>query len=381
VLARTRHIHYEPADTLSPQHQDILHHLLTAEPDYQMYSEDLGWSVKANGASSLYQANAMGIRADREYALSSPTERLRIVSFGDSFTHGDDVLNRSTWEVDLEALDPQLELLNFGVSGYGLDQAYLRYLQDGAPFQADVVFIGFMSENIYRNVNRYRPFYYKDTTLPLAKPRFTVEDGELALLPNPLPTLADYDVLLSQPQQTLAQLGQDDYYFSSHYKTGWFDFSPTVRFLKIAANEVRRGELIVEDGYYNEGSEAFQVTTAIFDAFYETAVHNNSLPIILVFPSRDDIERHQQEGTSQYAPLLAYFDDQDYLYLDIQGAFDEVEPQANLDDIVNAHYSPDGNQLVAEYLAAYLATQGFEAAGDTTEMLRYYQCVFDPTCK
>ena len=47
-----------------------------------------------------------------------------------------------------------------------------------------------MLENINRVVNRYRPFYDQSVT-PLAKPRFVLRDGRLALLPSPVRSIDD----------------------------------------------------------------------------------------------------------------------------------------------------------------------------------------------
>ena len=52
----------------------------------------------------------------------------------------------------MESYDSNMEVINFGVGGFGLDQAYLRYLEDGIQYKSHIVMIGFMSENIYRNV-------------------------------------------------------------------------------------------------------------------------------------------------------------------------------------------------------------------------------------
>jgi hypothetical protein len=75
----------------------------------------------------LYVSNSAGIRSNREYNLIAPPGVTRIVAFGDSFTHGDEVPNQETWEYLLEQSRDEVEVMNFGVQGYGADQAYLRY--------------------------------------------------------------------------------------------------------------------------------------------------------------------------------------------------------------------------------------------------------------
>src|SRR5439155_12092273 len=83
---------------------------------------------------------------------------VRIAAFGDSFTHCDGVANSFTWEYLLERLNPALEVLNFGVGGYGTDQALLRYELEGMAFHPHIAILGFLPENIHRVVSVFRSF-------------------------------------------------------------------------------------------------------------------------------------------------------------------------------------------------------------------------------
>src|SRR5207249_3786660 len=115
-------------------------------------------------------------------SIPSPGVR-RILAYGDSFTHCEDVEIQDCWTSRLEQLLPGTEILNLGVNGYAPDQAWLRYRRDGAAWRPCAVLIGSMVENINRVVNRFRPFYSPTVELPLAKPRFVVEQGRPVLLP------------------------------------------------------------------------------------------------------------------------------------------------------------------------------------------------------
>ena len=128
LLSTLRHVNFSPVNTctLLPRHQKAIRDLLADRSRYIAFSPALGWTVKPGGASDLYRANDQGLRADRNYDLAPAEGVLRILAFGDSFTHANGVPNAQTWEARLEAMDPGLEVLNFGVPGYGLDQALLR---------------------------------------------------------------------------------------------------------------------------------------------------------------------------------------------------------------------------------------------------------------
>jgi len=69
-----------------------------------------------------------------------------------------------------------------GVGGYGTDQAYLRFKLNTQD-KSKVVIMGFLTENIFRNVNQFRNLLYPDHRYAL-KPRFILDrDGNLELIP------------------------------------------------------------------------------------------------------------------------------------------------------------------------------------------------------
>jgi len=171
----------------------------------------IGWtrlalpSLAAPGQAS--EINAAGMRDDKEYAPFPSAGIVRIEAFGDSFTFSSDVTLQQSWARRLAGMSPRLEVLNYGVGAFGLDQAYLRYLEKGTAFHPHVVFIGYMTENFQRDVNVFRPFYssvYGDWIF--SKPRFQLHNGELVLLKNPLPSVQEYRRLLQHPAEVLQDL-------------------------------------------------------------------------------------------------------------------------------------------------------------------------------
>lgn len=350
LLEKYRQIKYEPVDVISTRHADIINNFIEQKTNYVTFSPNLGWAIKRNGSSKLYRANSSGIRSDKEYALTPRRGVLRISAFGDSFTHCDGVSNNETWQSIMESYDSNMEVINFGVSAYGTDQAYLRYLEEGGQYKSHIVLIGFMTENIYRNVNTYRPFYFPETGLPLSKPRFVIKDGKLSLIRNRMQSLHDYKMLLLYPQDVLSEIGINDYYFQNRYKSNKFDWSPTVRVVKILAQEVKkklRNQDIIVNDRYNENSEAFRVTKKIFDVFYNASINNQSMPIILIFPNRNAVIRYHRQKRKRYSTLLSYFKSTGYKYIDLMDAFENTDVK---DLFVAVHYSPFANKLVAKYI-------------------------------
>jgi hypothetical protein len=157
------------------------------------YDPLLGWTALENFSSRGYSYNSFGIRrqrSDDEISQEIPPDHLRIALFGDSFTHAEDVVFENTWGHLLENLlirsGIKAEVLNFGFSAYGIDQAYLRWSRDGKTLHPHIVILGLQLENTNRNGNLIRPLYIPER-LPRSKPRFISEKGALRLINTPVP--------------------------------------------------------------------------------------------------------------------------------------------------------------------------------------------------
>ncbi len=367
LLKKKKNKFYDPViSSLTEKQVNIIKSHLTNNSDsFGAHHPLIGWTIRKNGITKdgLYKANSRGIRSDKEYPFMPRKDVIRLSAFGDSFTFGDEVSNENTWEEQLHIINSKLEVLNFGVSGYGLDQAYLRYTDDGILYNSHIVLIGFMAENIYRNVNIFRPFYwsvYENSIF--TKPRFIITDDNLVLLKNPLPSLEDYRIFLKNNKAMLSQIGSNDYHYQIRYQEGSFDFLPSVKFTKVITYYYRKkfSTLAIEKSkLYNDKSEAFLVTVKIFDKFYQSVLDNASLPVIIIYPDVNDQYRYRRDKTKRYEPLIEYLKTNKYYYIDILAAFEKYEETYSVEDLAVGkwgHYSPLGNRIIAEYVDSFLKT-------------------------
>ena len=163
------------------------------------YSPILGWDNKPN--TQRTQKNTAGLPWTATFdASGARTNSLFkyntvISSYGDSHTLCAEVNDDETWQYYLSR-KIEANVQNFGVGGYGTDQALLKLERNlKAGIQTPYVILGIHQENITRIVNTFRPFLRQRTRVKLGfKPRFVVENGNLKLIPNPMPqlnTLAD----------------------------------------------------------------------------------------------------------------------------------------------------------------------------------------------
>ena len=354
LLARTRNIRYDPRPTvLSADQKSILTEFLKRLSPTAI-DATLGW---VNPPS---HTNSAGIRDDREYATMPPPGTIRISAFGDSFTYGGDVSLGENWTKQITAIDPSIEVLNYGVGGYGLDQAYLRYLKVGTDYHPNIIFIGYMSQSVDRQVNVLPAFYTNMFhNLVFTKPRFRLEGDRLALLSNPLSTFSDYENFLRNDTVVLPELGRNDYWYQINYSRGKLDFLPSVRLGKVFWGQVNQrviNPIFTLDGQYNTKSEAYLITAKILDGFYQKVLDNGALPIILVFPDRNDQTRSRQGEIRRYAALLEHFRSKGYRYIDVLDALEPYNSRYSVAQLTVAwgHYSPIGNTIIANYILTQL---------------------------
>lgn len=362
---RAKGVEYEPLPSvLSQEQKNLIAARLLDGPTMQGHHPILGWAPKPNTVLKDRTINSQGIRSAHDYSHDVDSQRVRVSAFGDSFTFGSDVDDQSTWEYQLEAQDARFEVLNFGVGAYGLDQAYLRYVQDGVHFKPDIVAIGFMSENIYRNLNVFRPFYSSMyQTSIYTKPRFSVENGTLSLVKNPLTTMDDYRRFVTNDEAVLREIGNKDYFYQAGYLAGPMDRLPSVRLVKIAMRSVKEklNPVVTWEGSYAVSSEAFILTTKLLGEFHCAILQHESLPIIIVYPDLGDFARYHSQKTRRYEPLLEHLRRQGFRYLDALDAFVAHDPHVPVDRLTVGqwgHYSQYGNEIVAKYLQRYLSDQG-----------------------
>jgi len=359
MLRKIHHIRYQPIPfPIFQEQKEMIRDILLDNKVFLTYSATLGWTVKPNSESKSapYRSNSQGIRADRNYPLEVPTSgHFRLAAFGDSFTFCADVANHETWEAQLESIDRHLEVLNFGVNGYALDQAFLRYKEDGAKFHPHIVLIGHMSENIRRLLSTFRPFYNPKTRAPLGKPRFILQNDQLVLVGNPLPKREDLERLVNDDRGVLERLKAHDYYATRGYFKGPFDFLASVRIMKIAASLFLRGDDVIKKRIYNTSGEAYQLTTKLIDEFYRLAESNSSVPIVLLYPNPNDLRMYIQNHKTSYSPLVEYLEKKGYRYIDLLDVFkDKIGSKEKIMELVPSHNSPEANKLIAHFIYSYL---------------------------
>lgn len=328
------------------------------EPGPTRFDAELGWVpiagarvITSDGLLTAY--NSIGARSQREYTERPGPDVLRVACFGDSFTHGDEVSNADTWSEQLEHTHPRIEVLNFGVGGYGTDQALLRQRRNGLH-GARVACMGLFLDNVGRNVNRYRPWYWPNSPSCVAKPRFVLVDGELELVPIPYATREELVEAVASGR-VLEDLTPHEFWSAA---TRW----PWTRHSSIA--RLSRGYFL-----YRERSnerwltsledEPYNVSLALLTAFHrETLERGAQRSIVILFVGEAELARRATGGSRYWQTLAGDLAARGIETLDVSDALLDAwiaagdRPQSVL--FSGHHYSRTANGIVARELAKLL---------------------------
>lgn len=325
------------------------------------FDAELGWTARAGfqdpgGAETI---NSIGARGAREYADDPPSGILRLTTFGDSFTYGAHVAGDETWQAALEARHERVEVLNFGVGGYGTDQALLRARRQRSRLAGTFAVLGLMLENVGRNVNRYRPLWYPKAGGAVAKPRFRLAEGDLTLVPSP--ARSQDDLLASVRDGTILErlaphehwLDRPDLGLLRHVALG-----------RIAGALWAHRERDVARLWCDPGGEPRAVTLAIVRTFAREVLEAGALgALIVVFPREDDL-RSLRDGDAYWADAVAELRQDGLDVLDVAPAlaarWDALGGASGL--YRHGHLTAAANAVVAEAIARHLRATELGAA-------------------
>ncbi|MEM7426660.1 MAG: hypothetical protein AAF441_11220 [Pseudomonadota bacterium] len=308
------------------------------------YDARLGWIPKGD----LDEHGARVDTSGHSYATAC------VEMYGDSFTWSDEVQGRHAWPNDLSGF-LGCRVLNFGVGGYGSDQALLRYL--GNQRHADIAVLNHLSENIMRNANQLRNLIYPGKQLAL-KPRFVLEKGTLKYVSVP-------EVDVNQLDQAATRLVHE--FFVPDGKSGIrseFTFPYTYTLLGMATGHYRisarlRGEP-AHARFYDADHPAggLELTSRIVGRFVAEARAKGQIPLITIIPMCKDLKFAEIHGVLPHQSLVQSLKDQGIEVFDFSAAFRERADFESLYIDCRGHLNKAGYRFMATTFARYLEQKG-----------------------
>lgn len=280
--------------------------------------------------------------------------------YGDSFTWSAEVDNEHAWGNVLSKL-VSCRVANYGVGGYGSDQAYIRFRRNTND-ESSIVFLNHLSENILRNVNQFRDLLYPGTGLGF-KPRFIInEKGILELLPLPTFDVTQYKDVVMHPNK---------YFKNEYFIPGGTSgltlasFPYTISIIKALKHFRIKAKLHDEPSYLefykkNHASRALEITSAILEAFYNDAIERGKIPIITIIPTGRDLLYFLKYDVWPYDSLIDKLSDHDILVFNFGPGI--IKHLNNSDpcllfDKCSAHYNETGYKILANVAYELLIDQ------------------------
>ncbi len=154
-------------------------------PEFHRLDDNRGWAPRPGVAGwwtvegeAYVDNNAAGFR-DRDHALAKPAGVYRIAVLGDSFTEARAIpLDQTYWSIAGErlaaCLGTPVEMLNFGVNGYGAAQELITLRDHALAYRPDLILLAIYTGNDIWNNSRALDGHQD-------RPYYTLEDGILAL--------------------------------------------------------------------------------------------------------------------------------------------------------------------------------------------------------
>jgi hypothetical protein len=328
------------------------HYLSVRDPN-------LGWPSPIANADNL---DSSGARVSPAF----PTPGTECVSlYGDSFTFGSEVNNEQAWG-NILARNLGCRVANFGVGGYGTDQSVLRFTANTKDSSSTVI-LGIFADNVLRNVNQYRYFLTGGETLGL-KPRFVLRGDILTVSPLPKLSYPEFRNAITDPRNSIWQ--HEFFLPDTDYGPTIWRFPYTLSFAKLmlskktwnlAIDAVRHVPSWID--FYKEGhpSRALETTAAIVEQFKKVADLRGKSAFVILFPTPASFATFKNTKVSVFDPLVNRLQKKGISVVDLTKDFVTSLRDRNFCDIVTrhdacvGHFDPEGNQMVAELVAHYIA--------------------------
>jgi len=231
---------------------------LTTPYPFDVYDARFGWKVKSNAKvihtkPNLWEVdistNSFGLRGDSPKNQRNPSNTFRVGFIGASQTFGESVNDNEVYVSLLDKMLSNIEVLNFGVRGYGTDQMLLYYEDEAKSYDLDVTVLAFAFHHIPRNVSSFT-FY--------AKPYFIKKNNNLELLGAPVPN--DFDLFDKEIEES---------------KVSFLNKSVLMRMV------LKYFRTLNEYKVYDKEGEVWDITKLIITHFARAVEQNNSHFVLL----------------------------------------------------------------------------------------------------
>jgi len=270
------------------------------------------------------------MRDFREYNYKKEN-KTRILILGDSYTFGNGVeLNESYAEILRKKFNEDIEIINFGVPGYGLNQEAVYFLEEGKKYFPDIILIQFTPNDFgdYKIIKENDSFYVN---------KITIADNEGFLISG------------SGKDKGIHGL---HVYFLKKIRVYGFIYQKSRAILSPIINRYLKSNV---PGYFLEkNSETYKKYLEIYQENLKIIKENTNAKIFFFAgPSRDDFAT-SEEIKKEYS--LDYETNTSQIYGDLNKIAESLNIsfiKINFSDLnlfikIDGHWTPEGNKIIAE---------------------------------
>jgi hypothetical protein len=348
---------------------------LVAAHAARSYDPELGWCRRPGETATeitetgptRYSVDAAGRRTNPgfEDQRSAP-----IACFGDSFTFCRLVDDDHTWPHHLSRLTG-VNVANYGVGNYGLDQALLRLERELPGLDADLVVMGVVPETIARIHSMWKHYFEYGNALAF-KPRFQLTPDGLVLHPSVIVCPQDFgnyslhlphvqsldpfyqrkfrrDLLAFPYLPRLLWRGRRHLPILFHLSLGALRGRRDHGFRKAFAVVTRENRRLASRLYQEAGARA--LLTALIERFADTCTAAGKQAALVILPQPGDLTQVPAVHENFFAALAPILP-----VIDLTADFRDHPDPAGLYAYgkLGPHPSDHGNRLIAEVLAQRL---------------------------
>jgi hypothetical protein len=323
--------------------------------DYEAYLElrdpIVGWP-----SPRLFGTGEYDIKGSRiSPQFPDPSTDACVSLFGDSFTWGAEVAPEDSYGNVLSQL-LGCRVANYGVGGYGTDQAAIRYMNviaDDAP----VVVLGHFSEDIIRNVNQLRDFIAGGRFG--FKPRFILRSEVLEMVPLPNLSAAEYGSVVTRSRELLPY----EYFAPGRLHAPAVMSFPYTKAIATALFHYRllsalQGIRPTYSPFYafDHPSSALKITFRTIEKVDKVSKSRNQKLIVLLIPDLHDLKALKSGLTPSYEPLKSMLGAAGIVTIDAADYFLKNFHHDDFCDLFvtcgSSHFNPIGYRMLADSVNA-----------------------------
>lgn len=308
------------------------------------FDQCLGWSFKPNvkgrGYSTDYQVdyfvNSKGLR-DKEISLDKSPREFRILALGESTVMGQGVNYGQRFTEVIENSLENVEVVNMGVWGFGVDQSLLQLERDGFQFRPDLVIL-FVFFDFLDRCNYITPH--------LSKPRFILNQDKSGIELQ----LRSVESKFKPPQYPTAKpeakilIGIREFFRRSKFIALLYNIKRIRKLKQVKQkleNDRQRGVQEERVRHYNRAD--FKQLIYFILQRYRAVCQAQGADFLLV---------NFESSKKKY--LMRICRDLKICFVDLSGVFSYASQIRSLRFNIDPHYNEFAHRVIGEYTGAYL---------------------------